>query len=255
MKRVYTLKIFLLGFFIVMYSSLVSPQDSMVWMRQGDAFWQEREKVEKVEAAISAYRKILEADPDNYEANWKIARAYFHLGDMLDEINENREQHRKVGKEGMRYGERATDLNPSGIEGHYYYGLCLAKYTLGISFITALTEGLASKYEKHMERAIEINKNYDSAGPLRALGKYWYEIPWPKRDLTKSIECLKEAVTAAPMNIRGHFYLAESYLKVGERELAKEQLEIAAALPIDLKEEISAQRWQQKAKLLLQKKF
>ena len=238
-----------------MYSSLVSPQDSMVWMRQGDAFWQEREKVEKVEAAISAYRKILEADPDNYEANWKIARAYFHLGDMLDEINENREQHRKVGKEGMRYGERATDLNPSGIEGHYYYGLCLAKYTLGISFITALTEGLASKYEKHMERAIEINKNYDSAGPLRALGKYWYEIPWPKRDLTKSIECLKEAVTAAPMNIRGHFYLAESYLKVGERELAKEQLEIAAALPIDLKEEISAQRWQQKAKLLLQKKF
>jgi tetratricopeptide (TPR) repeat protein len=224
-------------------------------MQQGDAFWEERVEVEKVKEALNAYEKVLEEDPDNYEACWKIVRVYFHLGDRLAEIKENRAQHRDVGKRGMQYGEKACTLNPQGIEGHYYYGLCLAKYTLGITFITALTEGLASKYEKHMERAIELDKNYDSAGPLRALGKYWHEIPWPKRNLKKSIAYLKEAVAGAPMNIRGHLYLAESYLKVGEKALAKEQLEIAATLPVDLKEEISARRWQENAQLLLKEKF
>ena len=104
-----------------------------VWMNEGDVLWEERVDVKKVEEAIDAYTKVLETDPDNSEAHWKIARAYFLLGDMLDEAKENRSRHNELGKEGMRYGERALELNPLGIEGHYYYGLCLAKYTLGIT--------------------------------------------------------------------------------------------------------------------------
>lgn len=247
--------VILVGLFFVLHSFPVFPQDRRVWMREGDALWEGRREVEKVEDAINAYKKVLEIDPYNYEANWKVARCYFLLGDMLDEIRENRKRHKEVGKEGMRYGKRAFELNPQGREGHYYYGLCLAKYTLGISFITALKEGLASKYEKHMEKALEINKDYDSAGPLRALGRYWHKIPWPKRNMKKSIDYLEEAVMRAPMNIRGRFYLAEAYLKAKKKNLAKEQLEIAAASPVDFKEEISAQRWQKKAKLLLQDNF
>lgn len=237
------------------YPLSVSSAGESVWMHEGDALWEERSEVRKVEEAIDAYTKVLEANPENYEAHWKIARAYFLLGDMLDEIQENSSKHKELGKEGMRYGERASALNPLGIEGHYYYGLCLAKYTLGISFLTALTEGLASKYETHMEQALAINKNYDSAGPLMALGRYWHKIPWPKRDMKKSIAYLEEAIANAPMNIRGRFYLAEAYLKVKQKDLAKEQLTIATQLPVDLKEEISAQRWNEKAQTLLKEKF
>ena len=245
----------LLGIFSVIYSLSVSSQESSVWMNKGDALWEERGDVRKVEEAINAYTRILETDPENYEANWKITRAYFLLGDMLDEIRENRKRHKELGKEGMRYGKKAFELNPEGVEGHYYYGLCLAKYTLGISFITALTGGIASKYETHMEGALEINKDYDSAGPLRALGRYWHKIPWPKRDLKKSIAYLEEAVARAPMNIRGRCYLAEAYLKAKKKKLAKEQLEIASSSPVDLREEISAQRWKEKAGTLLKENF
>ena len=245
----------LVGFLTVLYPLSVFSQESSVWMHEGDALWEERGDVRKAEEAISAYKKVLETDPENYEANWKIARAYFLLADMLDEIRENRKRYKEVGKEGMRYGERAVALNPEGVEGHYYYGLCLAKYTLGISFITALTEGIASKYETHMEGALEINKDYDSGGPLRALGRYLHKIPWPKRDLKKSIVYLEEAVARAPMNIRGRFYLAEAYLKAKKKEMAKAQLEIASSSPVDLREEISAQRWKEKAGTLLQENF
>ena len=254
MKRQIILFTVLVGLLSVMCSLSVSQENS-VWMNKGDALWEERGDVRKVEEAISAYTRVLETDPENYESNWKIARAYFLLGDMLDEIKENRKRHKEVGKKGMQYGKRAFELNPEGVEGHYYYGLCLAKYTLGISFITALTAGIASKYETHMESALKINKDYDSAGPLRALGRYWHKIPWPKRNLQKSMAYLEEAVARAPLNIRGRFYLAEAYLKAKKQELAKEQLEIASSSPVDLREEISAQRWQEKVEALLKEKF
>ena len=59
----------------------------------------------------------------------------------------------------------------------------------------------------------------------------------------------------APMNIRGRFYLAEAYLKAKKKELAKEQLEIASSSPVNLREEISAQRWKEKAEILLRENF
>lgn len=251
MKNKCFLFITLVGFLTVWYPLSVFSEVESVWMQEGDALWEERREVRKVEEAIGAYAKVLEANPKNYEACWKISRAYFLLGDMLDEIKENRSRHKELGKEGMDYGEKAAILNPQGVEGHYYYGLCLAKYTLGVSFITALTKGLASKYETHMAQALAIDKNYDSAGPLRALGRYWHKIPWPKRDMKQSIAYLEEAITNAPMNIRGRFYLAEAYLKVKQKDAAQEQLRIATQLPVDLKEEISAQRWKEKAESLL----
>ena len=86
----------LLGFLSVMCSFPVFSQDNSMWMNKGDALWEERGDVRKVEEAINAYSRVLETDPENYEANWKIARAYFLLGDMLDEIRENRKQYKEV---------------------------------------------------------------------------------------------------------------------------------------------------------------
>ena len=69
--------------------------------------------------------------------------------------------------------------------------------------------------------------------------------------MKQSIAYLEEAITNAPMNIRGRFYLAEAYLKVKQKDAAQEQLRIATQLPVDLKEEISAQRWKEQAESLL----
>lgn len=240
---------------VLIPASLGFSQDSSILMREGDSLWEERKDVEKAKASITDYQKVLEIDENNYEAYWKISRSYFYLGDRLPETKEMRDRHKEMGIEGMRYAEKAIELNPQGIEGHYYYTLCLAQYSIGISIIKALAKGLGSKYEKHMGKALEINKNYDNAGPLRAIGRYWYRLPWPKRDTKKSIRYLKEAVELAPTNIRGRVYLAESYLKAKEKKLAREHLQKAIEIVPDFTHEVDAKRWKERAGVLLKEEL
>lgn len=235
--------------------SPILSQNTSFFMREGDALWEERADMEKAEAAIGFYKKVLETDANSYEAYWKIARANSFLGDMLPETKEMRDRHKERGMEGMRYAEKALELNPEGIEGHYYYTLSLAQYSIGISIVTALAKGLGPKYEEHIGKVLKINKMYDSAGPLRAVGRYWYKLPWPRRNIKKSIGYLEEAVDSMPMNIRSRVYLAESYLKAKENERAKEQLQKALETVPDLKIEVDARRWKEKAKNLLEERF
>lgn len=245
---------------IVVLSVLIVPlpilsQDTSFFMREGDALWEKRGVLENAEVSIVSYRKALEADANSYEACWKIARAYSFLGDMLPETKEMRNRHKERGIEGMRYAKKALELNPEGVEGHYYYTLSLAQYSIGISIIKALAKGLGPKYEEHIGKALKINKMYDTAGSLRAVGRYWYKLPWPKRNMKKSIAYLEEAVVSAPTNIRGHIYLAESYLKAKEKERAKEQLQKALEIIPNLTIEVDAKRWKKRAKELLQESF
>ena len=80
-------------------------------------------------------------------------------------------------------------------------------------------------------------------------------LPWPKRDINKSITYLEEAVAAAPLSIRGHVYLAESYLKGGKKELAREQLTKAVETEEDLELEFDARRWKERAQELINQHF
>ena len=247
---------FLIAFALYMLiPSSAFSQDISTVMREGDVLWGERKIVDKAKAALDTYKKVLEVDTNNYEACWKIARAYFYLGDLLPETKEMRDQHKELGWEGMGYAKRALELNPQGIEGHYYYALTLAQYSIGISIIKALAKGLGPEYEKHIGEALKTNKLYDNAGPLRAMGRYWYQLPWPKRNIKKSISYLEKAVACAPTTIRGYVYLAESYLEGGEMKLAQECLQKASALPADITQEVDAERWRESAKVLLKEKF
>ena len=235
--------------------SLLHAQEITVLMNEGDTLWLDSADPDRVGKTIALYEKILDLDPDNYEALWKSARSYFVMGDSLPETEEFEDRHKAFGEKGMSYAGRALEVNPQGIEGHYYYGLSIAQYSIGISIIKALIKGLGPEYEKHIEKALKINKLYDSAGPLRAMGRYWYMLPWPKRDIGKSITFLKEAEAASPLSIRGHVYLAESYLKGGKKELARKQLNKAVETDADLQMEFDAGRWKERAQELLNKHF
>ena len=245
----------LITLYLLVPLSLLHAQEITILINEGDALWRESNEPDRAGKTIALYQKVLELDPNHFEALWKIARSYFVIGDSLPETKEFKDSHRELGEKGMTYARRALDINPLAIEGHYYYGLSLAQYSIGISIIKALVKGLGPEYEKHIGKALEINKLYDYAGPLRAMGRYWYMLPWPKRDIDKSIAFLKEAVAEAPLSIRGHVYLAESYLKGGNKELAREQLKIAVKTEEDLNLESDAPRWKGRAQVLLKKHF
>jgi len=245
----------LIPLYLFLQLSSLSAQEITVLMNEGDAVWLGSADPDRPSKTIALYEKVLDFDPDNYEALWKIARSYFVMGDTLPETKKFEDRHKELGEKGMSYAGRALEVNPQGIEGHYYYGLSIAQYSIGISIIKALVKGLGPEYEKHIGKALEINKLYDSAGPLRAMGRYWYMLPWPKRDIDKSITFLKEAEAAVPLSIRGHVYLAESYLKGGKKERAREQLNKAVETDADLELEFDARRWKERAQELLEQHF
>ena len=241
--------------FILFPASSALSQQVPELMREGDLLWQARAEEGKALASIAAYKRVLEIDENNYDACWKIARSCFFLGDGLPETDEMKVRHREMGEQGMPYGKKALAINPGGIEGHYYYALCIAEYSIGISIVKALAKGLGPEYEKHVGKALELDRHYDSAGPLRAMGRYWYKLPWPKRDIEKSVRYLKEAVEATPFSIRGRVYLAGSYLKGGDKELAQAELRKALEMQPDLSREIDAARWQKRAGEILKENF
>ena len=253
MKRLIMLVLFVSG--ILFTISPAQAQQAPELMREGDLLWQARAEEGKALSSIDAYKRVLAIDDDNYDACWKIARSYFFLGDALPEADEMRDRHREMGEQGMPYAKKALGVNPGGIEGHYYYALCIAEYSIGISIVKALAKGLGPEYEKHVGRALEIDRLYDGAGPLRAMGRYWYKLPWPKRDIKKSVQYLKEAAEAAPYSMRGRVYLAESYLKEDDKVQAQAELRRALEMQPDLAREIDAARWQKRAGEILKENF
>jgi tetratricopeptide (TPR) repeat protein len=84
---------------------------------------------------------------------------------------------RAATKEGMKYGEIAFKLNPSGIEGWYWYGLCVGTYSDCVSIVKALAEGLKGKTQMGFENAYKTDKMYDDGGPILALGRFWQVLP------------------------------------------------------------------------------
>jgi tetratricopeptide (TPR) repeat protein len=220
-------------------------------MREADLLWEYREEAGKVEAAIDIYKKVLSVNEENYEACWKIARAYSSLGDRRPGTKETKNIRKETGRESMLFAKKALELQPHALEGNYYYAFSLSQYSIGVGSFMTITKGLDRKFEKHMNIAYNLNKYYDNAGPLRGLGRYYYYLPWPKKDLKKSIQYLKEAVAYTPNNIRSHVYLAESYLELGKNQLARTYLQKAVNTSPDLKQEVDAKRWKERAEELL----
>jgi tetratricopeptide (TPR) repeat protein len=151
----------------------------------------------------------------------------------------------------MQCAQRALKANPSGLEGHYYHALCLSQCRIAISRFRTLVQGLEREYEEHMNHAFRLNKYYDAAGPLKGLGRYFYYLPWPRKDLKKSIAYLEEAFAFAPRNIRAPVYPAESYLKAGKRDLALACLRKALQVVPDETRDIDALRWKKDAEKIL----
>ena len=111
-----------------------------------------------------------DAAPADYAANWKAAKALRLWGDeaVTQETQGWKDIARGAGKDGMKFGEIATKINPNGIEGWYYYGLCVGTYSDGVSILTALAEGLKGKTQKGFETAYATDKSFERAPHRRS---------------------------------------------------------------------------------------
>jgi len=175
---------------------------------------------------INLYLKALETNPNDYEANWKCSRAYIGYGEEARKQNVEgwKDIGAKYGKEAMKFAQKAIEQEPNKPDGYYYYGLSVGIYSDGVSWFTALKEGLKNKVQKSFEKVYELDKMYENAGAVLALGRYWAVLPWPFRDRKKALKYYREyqATKYFADNEEAQIYLAELLLQLKGKENKKE---------------------------------
>ncbi|HPD20453.1 MAG: tetratricopeptide repeat protein [Desulfomonilia bacterium] len=181
--------------------------------------------------AIDLCTAAADSQPDSFEANWMAARAYRLYADEVKQRQLSGWEGicRDYGKKGMGYGEKAIALAPEKVEGYFWYGTCVGSYSDGVSILTALKEGLKDKTQTSLEKAYSIDKMYNEAGPILAVGRFWSVLPWPLKDKKKALTFIEEYHSHYPDKPEGLVYLGEAYLDVKEKDKAKAVLEKAAA--------------------------
>lgn len=212
-------------------------------VRDADSFYRARQESGNFDKVLAILRPAAAAHPESYDIQWRLARALF----WLSETQKDNDQHRALAEEGARAGDRAVAAKHDGTEGLYFGALCVGEIAHSVGILTALTMGLEGRFREPMLKVEKLNPSIDNGGLYNGLGRYKYELPWPKRDLDASERYLRRAIELNPADLRARVFLAETLVKRdhdGDKDEAKRLLKfVSAATPgrYDTAEEIRAQ--------------
>jgi hypothetical protein len=144
--------------------------------------------------AIELGLAAVTAEPDSYETNWKLARAYAYYTHSLQEhlVPGWEEACRTDAKKGMDYAEKAMTLEPDKIEGCYFFAFNAGMYSFGISIFGAITEGLKGKTQKNFEKVYALDKHFEEGDVMISLARFWHQLPWPLKNLKESLRYYRE---------------------------------------------------------------
>lgn len=185
---------------------------------EADRMYDTRDEPGHSDRAIDLFKKVLEIDPKNEEAFWKLSRSLRWRGDIASSSEE------KLGyyKEGERWAKRAIDINPQSVGGHLMLGIAYGRIGETQGVMKSLS--LISPIKKEMNAVLERDPSNDVAHHV--LGVLYRKVPGLMGgSIKKSIEELQEAVRLNPASTPSYLDLAKSYLEKGEKKEASATLE------------------------------
>ncbi|MGM0454167.1 MAG: hypothetical protein ACQERN_13485 [Thermodesulfobacteriota bacterium] len=162
-------------------------------MARADQLLQQREK-DTLQQAIGLYETVLQSDSQNFEAQWKCAKAYREYGDLhkKQQMDQWKDICAQYGKKGMAYAQKAIEIAPEKPHGYLFYGLNVGVYSDGVGILKALKEGLKDKTQQNLEKAYKLDKSFEKGAPIVALGRFWQVVPWPFSDKDKAEDLYRE---------------------------------------------------------------
>jgi tetratricopeptide (TPR) repeat protein len=192
-----------------------------------------------LEAGITAYRSVLEADPGSYEATWKLVRALTDKATLSKVPTE--QEGLCVDAESL--ARKAVSLSPSDANGHTYLAVAVGKL--------ALFEGgkrkveLSKEVKAEAEKALELNPEDDVALHVLAIwNREMVDLGWflksfaqllygkfPPASLDEAITNLRRATELKPDVIPHHVELGITLASAKRWPEAKAELDKGLALP------------------------
>ncbi len=205
----------------------MSATDIIAVLDRADALYRQRVNRDAVKQSVTLLANA-DAAAQRYEAQWRLARALFFLGQEADSIGAKRQLH-AAGADSAR---RAVGLAAMRVEGHFWLGVNLALFAENKSGLKALFSILQAKRE--LRCAIEIDEAYHGAGALRVLARLLHKVPrLIGGSRRRSRELFERALQLSPTNSVTLLYAAELAIAQGEGDHASALLRRLLDAPVD----------------------
>jgi tetratricopeptide (TPR) repeat protein len=169
----------------------------------------------------------LAADPRDFDAAWKLARADYWLGGHVPE-----RERRAVYEQGIDAGRKAVALHPDRPEGHFWIAANMG--TLAESF--GLRQGIKYRttIKEELETVLRLEPRYLEGSADRALGRWYFKVPRLFGGSPKLAEShLRTSLTYNPASTASHFFLAELLLDQGRTHEARAELQQVLDAPLN----------------------
>lgn len=198
-------------------------------IREGDAFYQARDREGMAHKAIDTYCKVLALDETNGEACWKVAKAHYWLGTHEPEGSDSRAE---ILKEGIEYAKMGVAVDAKNIAAHFWLGVMYGSYGQAVGMLQSLH--MAEPIKKEMEWVVASDETFEEGGAHRVLGRVYAKLPGFKGgDKKLAKKHLLRAIELGPTNTLNHLFLAELYLEENNKAEARRTLETLIGLPDD----------------------
>lgn len=152
---------------------------------------------------------------------------------------------------GLAHAERAAQ-HDQGVAPRLQIAMHVSLIAWANGATRALMAGYGSRLTRETEAAVKLDPNFDSAGPLRLLGRVRGKAPWPVGDKPRAKQALSDAVAVAPIAINWLF-LGDVLWALGEREPARQAWRKAVSAPGDASTAASLPWLQELARLRVAK--
>ena len=188
------------------------------WKEKFDEQWKRRDQPGAEKQLNEILQQQLAADPKSFDANWRLASLYNWEANAPGLDGDHKAE---LGKLAWAAGDKAINAKPNDVHGQYQAGTGIGLYSEGVGILTALAQGLEGKFRDRLQAALKIDKDYLDGAPQVVWGRYFFKLPWPKRDVDESVKVLQEAMESHPNNMRARIYLADSLWENDKRDEAK----------------------------------
>ncbi len=223
--------------------ALAAPQELL---DQAAKAYAQRGELPNARQAAALYAQALAADPRSEEAAWRLSRAWYWVGSHLPE-----DQALEPFEKAVEAAKQAVAINPDSLAGHYWLGVAYGSYGKAKGIMKSLS--LVDPIKEEMAWVIKKNPAYEAGGPYRVLGRLYFKLPGLMGGSnSKAIENLQTAIKYGPQRWLNHIYLAEVYIKEGQKDLARPLLQQVLAGQAEAGLEPELADWQAEAKKLLQ---
>ncbi len=210
------------------FSASLFSQEADELIAQADALYLEMKDMPTAEKARDLYLKALEVAEDKYEANWKLSRILYYVGDNTEDKKEKKE----IFKQAIEYAKIAVEMEPEKPDGYYWLGVNYGVYGEARGVLKSLF--LVDDVKGAMNKVIEIDRSYEDGGPDRVLGRVFFKVPGiAGGSKKKSRMHLEKSLEFGPNDPLTRYYLAETLYAQDEVEKSRSELDFILNMDAD----------------------